>query len=353
MWHIERHIIRSVMPPILGAAVVLAVVMITFYTAQTLVDAVAEQHPLSSVAHFTLLRLGIFLDVLLPTALCLGIIMGLGQLYTHHEVTAMMASGVGPQRIFLAVLVPTLVTAILVAASTLSLRPQAFKTLYDLESRLAIRIDFDRVEPGRFVSLGSSWLVYARERTDDSLVDVLVQHRGERETELLRAGFLHREEGEGQLRLIFSDNVEHYRFEPGGTPRLLGHFDALDVVLEPPEAPEQVRMRRAYSMSSLRTSDNPDYVAEWQWRVVAPLSTLVLAMASVPLSRVNPRQGRGSRALAGVLMIVVYFSVLGTAMHWVESARVPTWIGVWWVPGLLALGCLLLWGVRWLRGRRP
>ncbi len=353
MLRLERHIIRTLAPPTLGACILLAVVITTFYTAQILVEAVAEQHPLDTVLVFALLRLGIFLDVLLPTALCLGVILGLGQLYANHEITAMTVAGVGPGRLYAAVLVPALLAAVAVTACTFSLRPAAFKTLYDMQSSLAVRVDFDRVEPGRFVALGSNWLIYAGARSGDSLQDVMLQHRGDDNIELLRAGHLSREMTDDVLRLSFSQGVQHYQYEFGGDPRLIGSFESLEVVLEPPEPPERLRLRRTYSLSRLRASDNPDLIAEWQWRVVAPISTLLLALAAIPMSRVNPRQGRGGKVLWGVLLVVVYFSALGTAVHWVEDSRVPRWLGVWWVPSLLVAICALWLLARRYRDRAP
>ena len=39
-------------------------------------------------------------------------------------------------------------------------------------------------------------------------------------------------------------------------------------------------------------SDNPEDIAELQWRLSTPLSTLLLALLGVLLSRTTPRQGK-------------------------------------------------------------
>jgi len=342
---LERHIVRTLVPPVAGATLFLVVVMTSFYLAQHMMEAAAEQYPLRAVFAFALLRLVIFLDVLLPVALSLGIVLGLGRLHVDLEITAMRAAGAGPARVVTAVLIPALLMAALVALVTIVLRPSAFTTLYELQARMAVQVEPGRVEPGRFLSFGSRWLVYASERRGEVLEEVLVQHRSDTDIELLQAGRLYREEVTDGLRLVFADNVQLYAFERSGAPSYIGNFDRFELLLAPPLAPERKRIRRSHSLQMLLASADPDFIAEWQWRVLAPLSTLLLALGAIPLSQVNPRQGRGASLLTGVVLVLVYFSMLGTAVHWVESETVPSWVGIWWVPaslgGVLALPLLL------------
>jgi lipopolysaccharide export system permease protein len=52
----------------------------------------------------------------------------------------------------------------------------------------------------------------------------------------------------------------------------------------------------------LMGSDEPEHVAEFQWRLGIPLSTIVLAILAVPLSRSQPRAGRYGRLAIGLLV---------------------------------------------------
>ncbi len=61
------------------------------------------------------------------------------------------------------------------------------------------------------------------------------------------------------------------------------------------------------------------------------LCGLVLTALAVPLSRSNPREGRYNRAVAGILIYVIYANLLGAAKVWVEQGEVPRFIGLWWV----------------------
>jgi lipopolysaccharide export system permease protein len=43
-----------------------------------------------------------------------------------------------------------------------------------------------------------------------------------------------------------------------------------------------------------------------------------------------------------MLVFALYFNLLGTGQLWLEQGRVPGWLGLWWVHGLLLMP-LLAW----------
>ena len=80
-------------------------------------------------------------------------------------------------------------------------------------------------------------------------------------------------------------------------------------------------------------SPDPNERAELQWRLSTPVSTLLLALLAIPLSRSKPRAGRYGKLLLALGLYVLYFNLLGMARTWVEQ---QTLASIWWVPGLLA-----------------
>jgi len=110
---------------------------------------------------------------------------------------------------------------------------------------------------------------------------------------------------------------------------------------------------KAESTLDLSDSNNPVDLAEFQWRLSTPLSTLLLALLAVPLSRSRPRQGKYAKMLGAVLIYAVYYNLMGMARTWVEQQRVAAQPGIWWVPMVLAVLILVFfipWS--WLRPRR-
>jgi lipopolysaccharide export system permease protein len=91
---------------------------------------------------------------------------------------------------------------------------------------------------------------------------------------------------------------------------------------------------------ALARSDKSKDIAELQWRLSTPLSTILLALLGVPLSRASPRQGKYAKVVAAVLVYAVYYNISAMAKTWVEQGVVGSIPGIWWVQIILA-GLLL------------
>jgi lipopolysaccharide export system permease protein len=351
MQRIERYVVRGVSRPVVGVFLGLLAVVLVFYASRALAQAVAQQLPISSIALFTVLRLGIFMDVLLPVALFLGIVIGLGRLQATYEVIAMAAIGTGLKRILFATLLPAVVVAVMVGAFSTAFRPWAYKTVYTTEAEFAARVDLAQIDIGRFQALNDEWLVFAEGRRNGALENVLVRQRDTLHDSLLRAPLLHLETArEGQQQLVFSGGVHLYRFGDAGTADWIGEFKQLVLTFTPPQPPTRERLRRAMPMNYLFASAAPIDKAELQWRLHSPLGVMVLALAAFPLSRINPRYGQSARVLGGTLFVTFYFSVLGVLISWVEQERIPAWPGAFWLPVGLAIGLAFQY---WYAQRRP
>ncbi|MDZ7751273.1 MAG: LptF/LptG family permease [Gammaproteobacteria bacterium] len=352
MRRIERYLAAEVMRPAGGTLIGLVVVVLVFYASRILAQAVAEGFSIVAVTQLALLRLGIFMDVLVPAALVLGVVIGLGRLQTGHELTALAALGAGRYRILSALALPVLGLALLVAGVSLLYRPWAFATLYGIEAEVAARLDLSQVEPGRFTPLGRAWLLFAEGRDGDNLERVLVHRRGDDGGGgVLRAGRVHQEGVRaGRQRLVFTGGVEMFQPGTGGSPDVVGRFQRLEVVFTPPPPPVRERLRRALPFGELRQGGDPVYLAELQRRLLGPLSVPLLALAGLALGRIDTRRGQSTRVLGATLVVVLYFSVLGVLMEGLERGQLAPWPGLFWLP-LAAIGLLL--SRYWVAHRGP
>jgi len=62
----------------------------------------------------------------------------------------------------------------------------------------------------------------------------------------------------------------------------------------------------------------------------------------VPLSKVNPRQGRFAKLAPAVLLYIIYFALLLASRDWLADGVLPAVVGLWWVHILfLGLGILM------------
>lgn len=342
MRRIERYLAAEIARPVAGALLGMVIVVLVFYASKVMAEAAADRFSMAVVGQLVLLRLGMYMDVLVPVALLLGVVLALGRLQTGHEMTAIAAVGAGRRRLLVALAGPALALALLVAAVSLLYRPWAYATLYRIEAEIATQIDLAKIEPGRFTPLSREWLLFAERRDGDELAQVLVQQRQADTVNLVRAERLYQEtDAPDRQRLVFAGNVRFYRLGADGRGDLLGRFDRLQVVFTPPPPPARERVRRTLPLAQLRASKDRMYTAELQWRLLAPLSVLVLALAGVTLGRIDPRRGQSARVLSASLVATLYFSVLGVLMNWLEQGRLAPWPGVFWLP-VAALALLAL-----------
>ena len=92
------------------------------------------------------------------------------------------------------------------------------------------------------------------------------------------------------------------------------------------------KRRKATDNGELAASANPEDTAELQWRITAPISTVLLGLLGVPISRMPPRRSRSSKLTAGLLGCIVYYNLLAVVTEAVEDGKLPVWPGVLLVP---------------------
>jgi lipopolysaccharide export system permease protein len=92
-------------------------------------------------------------------------------------------------------------------------------------------------------------------------------------------------------------------------------------------------------------------VAELQWRISVILLIPVLTLLAVPLSKVDPRQGRFARLVPAALLYGLYFMLLQVSRDAVEDGSLSPVIGMWWVHLIfVGAGLALMWRDR---ARKP
>jgi lipopolysaccharide export system permease protein len=95
-----------------------------------------------------------------------------------------------------------------------------------------------------------------------------------------------------------TDNDENMRITNFGTYNVLV-----------PEVEEGSSKEKASTKSTKQLIEDktPNNVAELQWRIVQPLSIFVLVLLVVPLSMVNPRQGRFAKFIPAIAIYISYY----------------------------------------------
>jgi lipopolysaccharide export system permease protein len=81
---------------------------------------------------------------------------------------------------------------------------------------------------------------------------------------------------------------------------------------------------------------------EMQWRIAPAIAAIVLGLLAIPMSHSAPKEGRGGRALLGILAYAVYVNTLYMCRSWLLKGAMPMALGLWWVH-LMVLVLALIW----------
>lgn len=356
---IDRYLRKEISVPFLTVSVVLVSIFLTYSLTRFLMDANAGLlHP-AEVLQLTFLKALISLEVLLPLALYLAVLIGLGRLHSDSEIYAMRAGGISEMRALRPIIGVAVLLAIFIGLFSLFVRPWAYASSYQIRALAESTTEVERVREGRFYSFEDSGrTVFIKELSneDQTLSEVFIHTRKNRDLQLMTSasGKLVYDARPGYHQLVLEDARVYKRVSDG--PDVFARFDRFSLWL-PARDPDPVGYKaKASSTFELPGNGSGEDRAEFQWRLSTALSALLLALLAIPMSRTRPRQGRYARMLTALVIYAVYFNLLDVAKTWVEQGEASA---IWWAPGCLALlvGVLYLpWNKlrrRWARAWSP
>tara|TARA_R110000782_G_scaffold19187_2_gene52474 strand:- start:1125 stop:2252 length:1128 start_codon:yes stop_codon:yes gene_type:complete len=344
-----RYLSREVLLTLTAVSGVLLLIIMSGRFIKYLAQAAAGQLDPGVLFLIIGYRLPGFMVLILPLGLFLGVLLAYGRMYLDSEMTVLSANGFSDRRILWYTQGSALVVAFIVAILSLWLAPAGVLKTQQLFNQQAAMTEFDTLAAGRFQSLGSGQRVtYAgglsEDRTqledlfiteragglDDTTVGVLVAETGRQQMN-----------ADGSRYLVLYDG---YRYDgtPGAADFRVISYDTYGVLLPKPEIATEVTDREGIPTLQLFGHSDVDLRAELQWRLALPLLVFIVAFFAVPLSRVNPRQGRFLKLLPAVMLYMAYLALLISARGWMESGALPAVLGLWWVHVLfLIIGVVL------------
>jgi len=305
---------------------------------------------LLTIMGYTLLD---YIGLIMPLGLFIGILLTYGRLYLDSEMTVMSATGMSYRRLLGYSLIPAIGVSAIVSCFSLWIGPWGMLQRDELFRIQNTRTEFDTLAPGRFQTLGGGNRVTYTERLSDDrkvLQNVFISQRTtergkEPQINLLVAetAFQHIDEETGD-RFLLLRNGYRYDGKPGDLDYQVIQYDEYGFRLPQRALAEASDDSELKTLGQLWRSDNPADMAQLQWRLSMPLLVPIVVMMAVPLSRVNPRQGRYLRLLPAIFLYMGYLVILSATRSSIEEGNLSPRLGLWWVHGMFLLVALLLIG---------
>ncbi|WP_228344508.1 LPS export ABC transporter permease LptF [Venatoribacter cucullus] len=353
---ILRYLVRELSGTFFAVTTVLLMIILSGRLIKTMAAAAAGEVSVEFILLALLYRLPYFLDIIIPLALYMSILIGYGRLYAESEMTVLTATGFSDRKLLAYSMIPALFMMLMVALSSMYLSPLGAQKTEDLYVEEAKRTEFELLAPGRFQSaLKGSRVTYTESLSSDKqqmnhvfIADgdsLIVAERGTQ--------YVSPETGSRFLEL---HEGRRYDLTPGSAELQVLDFERYGVRMSQEQAERRQLRKEALATLDLIGSDNPLYVAQLHWRISLILLVPIGTLMAFPLSRVNPRQGRFARMFPALMLFMVYVSMLAGLVGLVEKGRVSPYLSLWLVHLLFLLIALtiFLWPSykRWRYVRR-
>jgi len=345
---LQKYFFREWLWTFLATAVVLMLVMIGAAFGEMLRDIAGGRMPSGLLGALMLLKMPDVLGTMLPLSAFVAVIWGLGRIYRDQEMAVMRASGFRWQLLVRPLFSLVLPVSGVLLLSGLLLQPMAAAaTQKKLEDAFRNAAEWG-LQTGKFhVLRGGDLVLYVEAVKKDgrTLEHVFMQQRnGDREQVwAAQKGYYWLDPETGSRFLT----LENGRITEGGTHSLdfgIMRFSRNDLKLPEPEERARSDSLEARPTSTILFSRDPEEATEIQWRVTPSIAVLVLALLAIPLGHSAPREGRGGRAVLGILAYIVYANCLYMCRNWMARGDFPTIPGLWSIHFLVLVVALI-----WLR----
>lgn len=328
---ILRYLTRDILLHTLAVSFVLFLVVFAGRFIRYLAEAAVGSLTGDVLLPIMLFKLPGFFEMILPLGLFIGILLSLGRLYADSEMVVLRACGVGPGRLAIYVMWPTLFITIVVAALSLIISPEG-------SARAQILLDNPRsaeglhmLNEGRFrKQRRGDYVTYTERIDDDGLMhNIFVFEREPGSMDdfftatFAREGAIVFEEESGR-RYLELRSGSRYRGEPGERALEEITFSLYGELI--PESQNSLRRSgkvESVASSELWISDDPKLRGALWWRVSLPMMVPAIAIIALALSRTDARRGRYAKVGPAMVVLLVYFLGLTQGRSAVEAGQGP------------------------------
>jgi lipopolysaccharide export system permease protein len=351
-----RYLIAEILPPFFFGLLAFTFILLVFRILRLIELVITRGVPLFQIGKLFALILPTFLEMTVPMAFLLAILLGLGRMSNDQELLAMKASGVSTPQIFWPIALVGLVMALMTLALTMFARPAANfalkKELYNIARNRVGTALREKVFNDDFPKI----LIYVEELVPpgNTAQGVLIVDKRDRVREDIILGKVARittdeETNSLGLRLFDGSIYERERNRPGFSQTRFNIYDFkldLDELVGPVRqkeaGPKEMPLTELINTIEAKRSRGGKAVferMELHQRVAFAFVPLVFCLLGVSLA-LTPRASRANRSWGFMLCtfwIMTYYTLLSLGKALGDKNIVHP-IPALWLPNLVIGG---------------
>ncbi len=342
-----RYLAKEVFISSIVITLLLVLIFLSNQFVRLLTKIAAGKLALSLLIQLLLMEVPVLVGYLLPIGLFFGILLTYGRMYAESEMTVMHACGVGQARLIGMTFVVGLVMMVIVSVLVMWVTPSIIAKQESAMANQGAELLLQTVIPGRFQALkGGQQVFYVanvsadRKQLNDIFIAQYQKADGQHKQPywaITTAAYAQQVTEASGKHLVVAYHGYRYSGLPGKSDYEVAQFTQAGLMMPEKKTQHDLRVKALPTTTIYhKKNQNLAYEAEWQWRLSMPFSIILLVLLGVPLSRVNPRQGKFAKLLPAILLYIVYANMLFVARGWIESGAVPPF------PGMLVVHLPLL-----------
>jgi len=343
---VHRYIFRELLVPFLFGLSVFTFVLLIARLLRLIELVVNRGVPASSILWLFAYITPAFLQVTVPMAMLLAIIVGFGRLSADSEMVAFRSSGMSLYQLITPVVIFVGLAAVATAALTLYVRPWGHRSLRSALFEIARTRASAGIRQQVFNDEFPGLVIYTEEidSTTDVLRHVLISDdRDDRQRNRIfaREGVMVSDAATETVTLRLRDGFIQTTDARRGT-EYQTEFQSYDVNLDLRRAlagdRERERDPKELPLGELRATIARKQAtgasaglesAEYHRRFSLPFACVVFGLAAVPLG-IQPARGVRARGFAvSIVLIFFYYILLSAGQALAEQRLVPAAVGLW------------------------
>ena len=258
----------------------------------------------SVILYAVFLRVPDFISLLLPLSFFIGILITVSRLYADREIYAYFSTGISPITLIKFIFPQALIYMVFTLILSLYIAPVSKEISNELLKVNTFEEQIASLAPGEIYGIkGSKSFITVGENNETNLKNVIFFNDVGKDSILISADKLNISSSQLDYELLF-ENGSLTAGVFSNDAKMISSFKKFEF----PLVNNQTHTRTSFE--SIFSSINIDDSLEYQWSISLSITILVLMVIAVYIGKVEPRQGRLSVILPGMLIYILYLSLL-------------------------------------------
>lgn len=353
---LSRYLTKEIFKSQIAILFILLVIFFSQQLVRVLSSAVSGKVPTDLVLSLLGLGMPTMAQLMLPLSLFVALLLTLGRFYTESEITVMRACGVGQSLLVKVALFLSVFTTAIATYNVFWLTPWAINKQSEMLAEAKANPRFAALTAGQFMSAGG-YVLFIDNIEGNTINDIYVfqpeqQKKNKPSVVVAESGELKGLPNGDQLLTL--NNSTRYEGTPQTADFRISSFDSYTAYLGYQDVESDEKLVQRADFQQLIADKSKEGKTELQWRLALILAVPLMALLAVPMSSVNPRQGRFAKLLPALLLYLIYFLTQSS----LKSAGSSGKMDVTLLMPLVSIGFLLLaiilnaWDSKWLSALR-